>query len=199
MKLRILIACEESQTVAKAFRELGHEAYSCDLLPCSGGFPEFHIQGDALIEAYSGKYDIMICHPPCDYIAVSGMHWTTRGLRDPKLTEDALVFVPKLMHAPIEYIALENPVSIISTRIRKPDQILQPYQFGDSFRKKTCLWLKKLPQLVSTDIVPEGDVKNGYPTWMFKNNKKHRSKTFPGFAKAMATQWSEYVIKQKTT
>lgn len=92
MKLKILIACEESQAVTKEFRALGHEAYSCDLLPCSGGHPEFHIQGDALIEAYSGKYDIMICHPPCDYIAVSGMHWTTRGLRDPQLTEDALVF-----------------------------------------------------------------------------------------------------------
>jgi hypothetical protein len=198
MKLKVLIACEESQSVCKEFRALGHEAYSCDILPPSGGHPEWHIQGDALIEGYSGKYDMMICHPPCDYIAVSGMHWTTRGLRDPKLTEDALVFVHKLMHAPIEYIALENPVSIISTRIRKPDQIVQPYQFGDSFRKKTCLWLKELPKLTPTDIVPEGDVKNGYPVWMFKNNKKHRSKTFPGFAKAMATQWSEYVIKQKS-
>jgi len=198
MKLKVLVACEESQTVAMAFRELGHDAFSCDLLPCSGGHPECHIQGDALIEAYSGKYDIMICHPPCDYIAVSGMHWTARGLREPKLTEDALDFVQKLMDAPIEYIALENPVSVISTRIRKPDQIIQPYQFGDPFRKKTCLWLKNLPKLLPTDIVSEGEVKNGYPVWMFKNNKRHRSKTFPGFAKAMAIQWAEYIIKQKT-
>ncbi len=210
MKLKILVACEESQAVNKAFRELGHEAFSCDLLPCSGGHPEYHIQGDALIEAYSGKYDMMICHPPCDYIAVSGMHWTTRGLRDPKLTEDALDFVKKLMGAPIEFIALENPVSIISTRIRKPDQIIQPYQFGHNASKKTCLWLKNLPLLTSTEYI-EPRIVDGKPRWDNQTDsgqnklgpsddrKQKRSATYPGIAKAIATQWSEYVIKQKTT
>lgn len=210
MKLRVLVACEESQAVAMAFRELGHEAFSCDLLPCSGGHPEYHIQGDALIEAYSGKYDMMICHPPCDYIAVSGMHWTTRGLRDPKLTEDALDFVKKLMDAPIEFIALENPVSIISTRIRKPDQIVQPYQFGQNASKKTCLWLKNLPLLTSTEYI-EPRIVDGKPRWDNQTDsgqnklgpsddrKQKRSATYPGIAKAIATQWSEYVIKQKTT
>lgn len=210
MKLMILVACEESQAVANAFRELGHEAFSCDLLPCSGGRPEYHIQGDALIEAYSCKYDMMICHPPCDYIAVSGMHWTTRGLRDPKLTEDALDFVKKLMDAPIEFIALENPVSIISTRIRKPDQIVQPYQFGHNASKKTCLWLKNLPILTSTEYI-EPRIVDGKPRWDNQTHsgqnklgpsddrKQKRSATYPGIAKAIATQWSEYVIKQKTT
>lgn len=210
MKLRILVACEESQAVAMAFRELGHEAFSCDLLPCSGSHTEYHIQGDALIEAYSGKYDMMICHPPCDYIAVSGMHWTTRGLRDPRLTEDSLDFVKKLMDAPIEFIALENPVSIISTRIRKPDQIVQPYQFGHNASKKTCLWLKNLPLLTSTEYI-EPRIVDGRPRWdnqtdsgqnklgPSNDRKQKRSATYSGIAKAIATQWSEYVIKQKTT
>jgi len=209
MKLKVLIACEESQSVCKEFRALGHEAYSCDLLAPSGGHPEWHIQGDALIEAYSGKYDMMICHPPCDYIAVSGMHWTTRGLRDPKLTEDALVFVHKLMHAPIEYIALENPISIISTRIRKPDQIIQPYQFGHDASKKTCLWLKNLPVLRHGEYIEPRNI-DGKLRWAnqtdsgqnklgpSEDRKQKRSVTYTGIAKAMATQWSEHVIKQKS-
>lgn len=142
----------------------------------------------------------MIAHPPCTYLAVSGMHWTRRGLRDPKLTEDALTFVQALMEAPIERIALENPVSVISSRIRKPHQIIQPWMFGDDASKKTCLWLKGLPKLVPTDIV-EPRIVDGRKRWGNQTgsgqNKlgpspdrwKIRSATYPGIAQAMAEQW----------
>lgn len=152
--MRVLVACEESQTVCKAFRALGHEAYSCDILPCSGGHPEWHIRGDAILAMQSDDWDLMIAHPPCTYLSASGMHWTTRGLRDPQLTEDALDFVARLMDSAITKIAIENPVGVISSRIRKPDQIIQPWMFGDDASKKTCLWLKNLPPLKPTWIVP---------------------------------------------
>lgn len=144
--MRILIACEYSGTVRRAFAANGHTVMSCDLLPADDGSPD-HYQGDVLDILHDG-WDLMIAHPPCTYLSVSGMHWTTRGLRDPQLTEDALEFVNTLLTAPIPKIALENPISVISTRIRKPDQIIQPWMFGDNASKKTCLWLKGLPRLV---------------------------------------------------
>ena len=151
--MKILVGCEESQAVTKELRKLGHEAFSCDILPCSGGHPEWHIQSDAIKEAYSGKYDMMIAHPPCTYLSVSGLHWNKRNPERAKKTEEALIFVKKLMDAPIEKIAVENPVSCISSMIRKPDQIIQPYEFGEDASKKTCLWLKNLPLLQPTEYI----------------------------------------------
>jgi hypothetical protein len=214
--MKALIACEESQEVCKAFRNLGHEAYSCDIQPPSGGRPEWHIQGDVLKEL-SRSWDIIIAFPPCTYLCSSGMHWTTRGLRDPQLTEDALEFVRAILDAPCDKIALENPVGCISSRIRKPDQIIQPWMFGDDASKKTCLWLKGLPPLQPTSIVEgrrfccgaeitkicpvcEGLNKpairwdNQTPSGQnklgpSKDRAKLRSKTYPGIAAAMAQQW----------
>lgn len=148
--MRVLVACEYSGRVRDAFLRAGHEAMSCDLLPTDEPGP--HFQGDVM-DVLSGGWDLMIAHPPCTYLSVSGMHWTARGRRDPKLTEDALDFVRGLMAAPIPRIAVENPVSVISTRIRKPDQIVNPYQFGEDASKKTCLWLKGLPLLQPTKFV----------------------------------------------
>lgn len=142
--MRVLVACEYSGTVRDAFIARGHEAMSCDLLPTD--VPGPHHQGDVR-DILSDGWDMMIAHPPCTYLSVSGMHWTTRGLRDPQLTENALAFVQLLMDAPIPRIAVENPVSVISSRIRKPDQIVQPWMFGHDASKKTCLWLKNLPKL----------------------------------------------------
>ena len=209
----ILIACEESQAITKAFRELGYNAYSCDLLPCSGGHPEWHIQGDAFQEAYSGKYDMMIAHPPCTYLAVSGARWLYNkdGSRNEERWQnqaEALDFVRDLMTAPIQHIAIENPISVISSQIRKPDQIVHPYMFGDKASKSTCFWLKNLPKLEPTNIVEKGEfiefiskkgVKKRQPKWYyeaFKNAKTPeerrtlRSKTFQGMADAIAKQWS---------
>jgi len=216
---KILVACEESQAITKAFRKLGYNAYSCDLLPASGGHPEWHIQGDAIAEAYSGKYDMMIAHPPCTYLSVAGA-WAMykkdengnkviNEVRKKNQTE-ALDFVRELMNAPIEHIAIENPVSVISSQIRKPDQIVHPYHFGDKASKSTCLWLKNLPKLEPTDIVEKGefkewiDKKSGkkkrQATWIYEclqkaENKEHlrtlRSKTFQGMADAIADQWSK--------
>ncbi len=223
MTLNVLVACEESQAVTKQFRALGHNAYSCDLLDSSGGNPEWHIKGDALQIAYDSSYDwdLMIAHPPCTYLAVSGARWLYN--KDGSRNEDrwvkqaeGLAFVRKLMDAPIEYIAIENPVSVISTQIRKPDQIIQPYQFGDEASKKTCLWTKNLPDLVHTKLVGKGEMIE----WIDKNGKTKRqakwyldaltkaktpeerrtlrSKTFEGIARAMAEQWSEAVVNDYT-
>ena len=210
--MKVLIACESSGTVREAFRKLGHDAWSCDMLPADDG-SQYHLQGDVLGFLNDG-WDMMIAHPPCTYLAVSGMHWTTRGLRDPQLTEDALDFVRKLMAAPIPKIAIENPVSIISSRIRKPDQIIQPYWFGENASKKTCLWLKNLPALQPTKIIkgrlvtmPSGKVverfDNQCDTGQNKlgpsdDRWKLRSKTYQGIADAMATQWSESKPFQST-
>jgi len=223
MTLNVLVACEESQAVTKQFRALGHNAYSCDLLDSSGGNPEWHIKGDALQIAYDSSYDwdLMIAHPPCTYLAVSGARWLYNkdGSRNEERwvkQAEGLAFVRKLMDAPIEYIAIENPVSVISTQIRKPDQIIQPYQFGDEASKKTCLWTKNLPDLVHTDVVGKGEMIE----WIDKNGKKKRqakwyldalskaktpeerrtlrSKTFKGIAKAMAEQWSEAIVNDYT-
>ena len=148
--MRVLVACEYSWIVRDAFIALGHDAMSCDLLPTERPGP--HYQGD-VFDVIDYPWDLMIAHPPCTFLSVSGMHWTTRGLRDPQLTEDALIFVRRLMDAPIPRIAIENPVSVISSRIRQPDQIINPYQFGDDASKKTCLWLKGLPKLRPTEFV----------------------------------------------
>ena len=195
--MRVLVACESSGTVRDAFIRAGHDAVSCDLLPTDAPGP--HYQGSVL-DIIADGWDLMVAHPPCTYLSVSGMHWTTRGLRDPKLTEDALEFARALMNAPIEKIAIENPVSVISSRIRKPDQIIQPYQFGHDASKKTCLWLKNLPLLKPTQYV-EPRMVNGKPRWSNqtdsgqsrvppgKDQWKIRSKTYEGIADAMAAQW----------
>ena len=212
---RVLIACEESQAITKEFRALGIEAYSCDLLHCSGGHPEWHIQGDALKEAYSGKYSLMMAHPPCTYLAVSGAAWLynkdgSRNEERWKNQSEALDFVKALMNAPIDFIAVENPISVISTQIRKPDQIIHPWQFGDQASKSTCLWLKNLPKIKPTKIVDKGE----FFEWTDKNGVKKkqaqwdvdvlsqaktpeerrtlRSKTFQGMAKAIADQWQHF-------
>jgi site-specific DNA-cytosine methylase len=197
--MKILVACEYSGVVRDAFLRAGHYALSCDLLPCESTASGDHYQGDVR-DVLDHGWDLMIAHPPCTYLSVSGMHWTKRGLRDPKLTEDALAFVRALMDAPIESIAIENPVSIISSRIRKPDQIVQPWQFGHDASKKTCLWLKNLPPLHATKIV-EPRIINGRERWGNQTDSgqnrlppsadrwKIRSATYQGIADAMAAQW----------
>ena len=192
---RLLVACEYSGRVRDAFAAKGWDAWSCDLLPTERESDK-HYQGpveDLLTE----HWDMLIAFPPCTYLCSSGMHWTTRGKRDPQLTEDALAFVQLLLNAPISRIALENPVGCISTRIRKPDQIIQPWQFGHAESKKTCLWLKNLPPLQPTDVLPlpaNGVWSNQTPSGQNRlapspDRWKERSKTYPGIATAMAAQW----------
>lgn len=203
--MRILVACESSGVVREAFRKLGHDAWSCDL-QAPDDHSQFHIRGDVFGVLVPGCWDLMIAHPPCTYLSSSGMHWTTRGLRDAALTEDALQFVRDLMDAPVPKIAIENPVGVISNRIRKPDQIIQPYDFGDDASKRTCLWLKGLPLLKPTAFVPGRPVEVGgkiVNRWgnqtdsgqnkmpPSKDRWKLRSKTYQGIACAMAEQWGE--------
>lgn len=195
--MKILIACEYSGRVRDAFLRAGHDALSCDLLPTD--VPGPHYQGD-VTDIINDGWDLMVAHPPCTYLSVSGMHWTKRGLRDPQLTEDALAFVRLLLDAPIERIALENPISVISSRIRKPDQIITPYMFGHDASKKTCLWLKNLPPLTATQMV-EPRIVNGLKRWGNQTDSgqnklppsadrwKIRSETYQGIADAMADQW----------
>lgn len=208
--MKILIACEESQTVCKAFRDRGIEAYSCDIQECSGAHPEWHITGDALKEAYSGKYDAMIAHPPCTFLTVTGNKWMKPEFRDrfpdrPQQREDAIEFFMALYNAPIDNIAVENPVGIMSTTFRKPDQYVHPYHFGDPHSKKTGLWLKGLPKLKHTEIVePEMyTYKDGRkdPIWHVESMKlppaersRVRSKTFQGMADQMAKQWGDFLL-----
>jgi len=212
-KMRILVACEESQAITKELRALGHEAFSCDLLPCSGGHPEWHLQQD-VFEVIEQGWDMMIAHPPCTYLAVSGARWLYN--KDGSKNEErwrnqaeALDFVQRLMDAPIDKIAIENPVSVISSHIRKPDQIVHPWMFGDKASKSTCLWLKNLPKLEPTDIVEKGEfiefiskkgIKKRQPKWYFDALKEAktpaerrtlRSKTFKGMAQAIAKQWTK--------
>jgi hypothetical protein len=192
--MRVLIACEESQTVCKAFRELGHEAYSCDILPCSGGHPEWHIQDDVLNHLDDG-WDLMIAHPPCTHLAVSGARWFTEGKKSISLQIEALEFIKKLMGAPIEMIAIENPIGVISTKIRKPDQIIQPWMFGHGETKATCLWLKGLPILKPSKIV-SGREQRLHRLPPSKDRAMLRSKTYPGIAQAMAEQWGKGLMKE---
>ena len=182
--MRVLVACEFSGVVRRAFRARGHDAWSCDLLPAEDG-SEFHVQGDALVAAYSMPWDLMVCHPPCTDLAVSGARWFKNKVRE---QADALDFVRKLLGAPIDRIALENPISVISTKIRKPDQVLQPWQYGHPETKATCLWLKNLPKLVPTNIV-EGREARVHRMPPGPNRWKERSRTFEGIAAAMAQQW----------
>jgi hypothetical protein len=210
--MKVLIACEESQAVTKEFRKLGHEAFSCDILPCTGGHPEWHYQKD-VFQVINEGWDLMIAHPPCTFLAVSGARWLYN--KDGSVNEErfynqrqALDFVEMLMKSNINKIAIENPISVISSAIRKPDQIVQPYMFGDSASKSTCLWLKNLPKLTPTNLVNKGeffefkDRKTGkikkQPMWYYQalqqaktpaERRTLRSKTFKGIAEAMANQW----------
>lgn len=180
--MRVLVACEYSGTVRDAFAARGHDAWSCDLLPTErlGN----HIHGDVLQHLHR-NWDLMIAHPPCTHLAVSGARW----FKDKQIEQaEALDFVHRLMDAPIPRIALENPISIISSRIRKPDQIIQPWQFGHGETKATCLWLKNLPKLLPTNIV-EGREARIHKMPPSPNRWKERSRTFEGIAKAMAQQW----------
>jgi hypothetical protein len=180
--MRVLVACEFSGIVRDAFLERGHDAMSCDLLPTESPGP--HYQGDVR-DVFGDGWDLMVAHPPCTFLAVSGARWFAERRQE---QADALAFVRLLLAAPIPRIALENPVSVISSAIRKPDQIIQPWQFGHGETKATCLWLKGLPKLTPTNIVPERHARvhlasPGPDRW------KERSRTLPGIAAAMAEQW----------
>jgi site-specific DNA-cytosine methylase len=197
--MRILLACEESQAVTKEFRALGHEAYSCDILPESGGHPEWHIQKD-VTEVLKEHWDMIIAFPPCTHLASSGAAWFEAKRADGR-QKAAIEFFMIFANHPCEKIAIENPVGVMSSNYRKPDQIIQPWQFGDAYSKRTCLWLKGLPKLKPTQIVDPGEMityESGrtMPKWYAdawklssEERSKARSKTFPGIAKAMATQW----------
>lgn len=182
--MHVLVGCEFSGVVRSAFRDLGHDAWSCDLLPAEDG-SEFHIQGDVFDAISSRKWDLAIFHPPCTHLAVSGARWfKDKGAEQ----AEALEFVRRLLDVDIKMVALENPISIISSKIRKPDQIIQPWQFGTGETKATCLWLRGLPKLVPTDVVSGREAKvhkmpPGPDRW------KNRSRTYPGIARAMAAQW----------
>lgn len=210
--MKILIACEESQTVCKAFRKNGFEAFSCDILPCSGGHPEWHIQGDVLEQLNKG-WDMIIAHPPCTYLTVTGNKWMKPEFRDrfpdrPKQREESIEFFLKIAEAECNFIAIENPVGIISTVWRKPDQYVHPYHFGDPHSKKTGFWLKGLPKLKHTEVVEPimYTYKDGRkdPIWHVESMKlppaerqKVRSKTFEGMAQAMANQWGNFLMERK--
>ena len=183
--MRVLVGCEFSGTVRRAFRDKGHDAWSCDLLPADDG-SEFLIEGDVL-PVLSMGLDLLIGHPPCTHLAVSGARYFAAKRKDGR-QQAALDFVKVLMDAPIHRICIENPVSIISTKIRKPDQILQPYQFGHPETKATCLWLKNLPPLTPTDVV-EGREQRVWRMPPSPDRWKKRSVTYAGVAKAMADQW----------
>ena len=229
--MKILIACEESQEVCKAFRKLGHEAYSCDIEPCSGGRPEWHIQQDVIsilngnvrfetvdgkVHDISGKWDMIIAFPPCTYLTSAGTrHYSLKCNSAVKVAErikkreKAVDFFMAFVNADCDRIAIENPVGYMNTHWRKPDQIIHPYFFGDNAKKRTCLWLKSLPKLAPTNILPEpqpmyvcqgGKCKGKKIGWCEgmrgikggqKERAKARSKTFPGIAAAMADQWGE--------
>ena len=192
--MRVLVACEESQEVCKAFRALGHEAYSCDIQPCSGEFTQWHIQVDAL-ELLKIRWDMIIAHPPCTDLAVSGARWFAEKRADGR-QQAAIDFFMQFVNADCEHIAVENPVSIMSTQYRKPDQIIQPWMFGHPEKKATCLWLKGLPPLVPTNDVsdymktlPKNQQERFHYLPPSPDRAKLRSKTFFGIARAMAEQW----------
>ena len=180
--MRVLVACEFSGIVREAFRARGHDAWSVDLLPSE--LPGQHIVADA-VETSRGRWDLMIAHPPCTHLAVSGARWFA-GRRSEQ--EQALVFVARLLDAPVSRIALENPVSVISSKIRKPDQIIQPWMFGHGEIKASCLWLKNLPKLEPTDIV-DGRRPRVHFASPGPERWKERSRTLQGIAAAMAAQW----------
>lgn len=207
---RILVACEESQAVTKAFRKLGFEAFSCDLLYCSGGHPEWHFKEDMFeVIKREPKFDLMIAFPPCTDLAVSGARHFERKIADGSQAK-SIQFFMDVINADVERIAVENPIGIMSRLYKKPNQIIQPYWFGDKAQKSTCLWLKNLPNLEPTDIVEKGEFKewNDRKTgklkrqalWYYEALQKAkspeerrtlRSKTFQGIADAMAEQWTK--------
>ena len=227
--MNVLIACEESQAVCKAFRARGHRAFSCDLYECSGGHPEWHINGDALAvidgnckfttqdgkeHEQRGQWDILIAHPPCTYLTVSGNRWFNverygeKAEKRIKDREDACQFFMQFVYADCDRIAIENPIGYMNTHYRKADQIIQPFMFGDPVRKGTCLWLKNLPVLEPTNIVEPNIISIGKTTysgpayyavdengkilaWNDPRTAKARSKTYPGIAEAMADQWTK--------
>ena len=221
--MNILVACEESQAVTIELRRLGHTAYSCDIIPCSGGHPEWHIQSDVLPllngfvkfqtadgaeHSIDGRWDMIIAFPPCTYLTVTGNRWFNverygdKAVKRYKDRAEAIKFFMAFANADCDKIAIENPVGIMSSEWRKPNQIINPYQFGDPFEKKTCLWLKGLPELKPTNIVdvpPRKRYSSGktMPAWYDaawhlpkEERAKIRSKTFPGVAAAMAEQWA---------
>lgn len=206
--MNILIACEESQRVCAAFREKGHNAYSCDILPCSGSHPEWHIQSNVLeilnpielcpdgiqfftmdyaYHAFPGKWDLIVAFPPCTHLAVSGARYFEQKRKDGR-QQQGINFFMEFTKADCERIAIENPIGIMSTQYRKPDQIVQPWMFGHGETKATCLWLKNLPKLKPTNIV-EGREQRVWKMAPGPERAKERSKTFEGIAKAMAEQW----------
>ena len=204
--MKVLVACEESQEVCKAFRELGHEAYSCDIQDCSGGHPEWHLKQD-VIPLLNQDWDLIIAHPPCTFLTVTGNRWFNvekygdKAIQRQKEREEAVEFFMQFVNAKCDKIAIENPIGYMSTVYKKPTQIIHPYMFGDPARKATCLWSKGLPKLIPTNIVEPIIIhyQNGKGTdnpWHMETMKlppkeraKARSKTFPGIAKAMAEQW----------
>lgn len=209
MNKRILIACEESQIITMEFRKLGFEAYSCDIEPCSGGHPEWHLQQD-VIPLLEENWDLMIAHPPCTYLSNAGISWFNEkkygnsAVKRKQKRIKAFNFVMTLAGSKIPKIAIENPVGWLNSHWRKPDQIIQPWQFGDTESKRTCLWLINLPTLKHTKIVKPkiyGYYKTGIKACMpiygnnylklSKDRAKIRSKTFPGIARAMVEQWSK--------
>ena len=235
-QLKVLVACEESQRVCMAFRELGHEAYSCDIQEPSGGHPEWHVCGDVLpllererefstmdgLNHYVDKWDLIVAHPPCTFLTVAANklynveRYGDKARERIKNREQAIKFFMEFVNADCEHIAIENPIGVISTRYRKPDQIIQPYEYGHPYRKSTCLWLKGLPKLQPTNIVEFEEIHSkgksgGYSgnSWVVRDENgkvlsyrdprvaKARSKTFEGIAQAIATQWSEYILKEE--
>lgn len=234
--MNVLIACEESQTVCKAFRKRGHRAFSCDILECSGGHPEWHIHSDVLqvlngnctfttadthTHTQRGQWDLIVAHPPCTYLTVTGNRWFNtemygdKAIQRMKDREDAVQFFMRFVNADCDRIAIENPIGYMSTHYRRPDQVIHPYQFGDPVRKATCLWLKNLPLLAPTNIV-EPDVVhgNGFSmsgvayyardengkilAWNDPRTARIRSKTYQGIADAIADQWGSqrYCVQQ---
>jgi len=216
--MRVLVVCEESQAVTKEFRALGHEAYSCDILPCTGGHPEWHLKMDAFKAIEAVKPTLLIGHPPCDYLSKAGARWMHPGGLpnvDPERFEQAVKakqFFMNLYNQNIPYMAIENPRPLKSvftimghSKLPECTQEIQPYQFGHPFSKATLLWLRGLPKLTSTNILTEykpflpsntGGAKRGQKATYVSISKQDSSKTFPGIAKAMAEQWSEYIISQ---
>lgn len=199
---RVLVACEESQTVCKAFRALGIEAYSCDMQECSGGHPEWHIQGNAIVEAYSGKYDLMIAHPPCTYLSKAGARWLYPGGKLDAIRYEkgiyAKAFFDAMLNAPIKHIAVENPTPMKIFKLPPHSQIIEPYAYGHEYSKRTLLWLKNLPLLKAnpmnekyTPYLPSntGGGKRGQKATFRSITQKESSKTFQGVAKAMSKQW----------
>ena len=224
--MKVLIACEESQAVCKAFRNKGHEAYSCDIIECSGGHPEWHIKDDVLplldgnCNFYTcdgqlhkiDRWDMIIAFPPCTYLTITANRWYNvekygdKAIERLQNREKAIEFFLSIYNAECEKIAIENPIGVISTRFRKPDEIIQPYMFGHNARKSTCLWLKGLPKLIPSNIVDPGVILDGgysvgasahyardengkIISWNDPRTAIIRSKTFPGIAQAMAEQW----------